>query len=220
MKLLTTNAKLEKSVIGYRLLGLALAPLKIGNTPNVCKWAGECAKTCIWTSGMNAFTRSKNAKIFRKQFFFDDRQAFLAQLDAEIVLEKLAARQESLQLAIRLNTYSDILWESIAPEIFRRHNDVIFYDYTKAPNPALRKVPKNYKLTYSFSEKTSEKDFSAWIKKASIAVVFSGNLPATFKGYPVFDGDISDARFLDKPKTIIGLRAKNGLKNKESRFKQ
>lgn len=218
MKLLSTNSKLEKSVHGYILKGVALAPHKIARRGNVCPWAGDCAKTCIWTSGLNKMPSAQASKIARTEFFFMDRKAFIAQLSAEITIEKLAARQQNKKLAVRLNLFSDILWEQIAPELFSTHPDVQFYDYTKAP-AGVRTPPANYRLTYSYSERSTPADVAHYSQRGSIAVVFQDKLPKRWNKLKVFNADLNDARFKDKTGTIAGLVPKNGLSKVKSRFK-
>ena len=57
------------------------------------------------------------------------------------------------------------------------------------------------------------------LKHTSAAVVFSGELPATWRGYPVIDGDEHDARFTDAGAgVIIGLRAKGKARHDSSGF--
>jgi hypothetical protein len=41
-------------------------------------------------------------------------------------------------------------------------------------------------------------------------------LPKRFLGYPVIDGDLSDARFLDPKSTVIGLRFKSASAREET----
>ena len=56
-----------------------------------------------------------------------------------------------------------------------------------------------------------------------MAVVFSTKkgeaLPSTWKGYPVYDGDDTDARFLDpKGGYVVGLRTKGKAKKDTDGF--
>lgn len=218
MKLLTTNKKLEKSVPGFIIKGLALAPHKIANgKTNVCPWAGECARTCIWTSGLNKLQTAIDSKIEKTLFFIRDREGFIAQLSDEITREKQSAKRQGKKLALRLNLFSDVLWEKIAPELFTDHQDVQFYDYTKAP-AGVRTPPANYRLTYSYSERSTPEDIAHYSKAGSIAVVFSSR-PVKWNGMRVFDADQNDSRWQDQPGTVAGLVPKNGLAKAESRFK-
>jgi hypothetical protein len=56
----------------------------------------------------------------------------------------------------------------------------------------------------------------------NVAVVFSTkkgeNLPETWKGYNVVDGDKDDLRFLDPSNSIVGLRSKGKAKNDKTGF--
>jgi hypothetical protein len=58
----------------------------------------------------------------------------------------------------------------------------------------------------------------------NVAVVFDTKrgreLPLTWRGWPVIDGDVSDLRFLDESPRIVGLRAKGKARGDESGFVQ
>ena len=51
-----------------------------------------------------------------------------------------------------------------------------------------------------------------------ISVVFYGEMPETFLGRRVIDGDASDLENLFSGKTIVGLKAKGKAKKSESDF--
>jgi hypothetical protein len=51
-----------------------------------------------------------------------------------------------------------------------------------------------------------------------MAVVFRGELPETFRGLPVIDGDKDDLRFLDPKGVVVGLKAKGSAKHDKSGF--
>jgi hypothetical protein len=52
----------------------------------------------------------------------------------------------------------------------------------------------------------------------NVAVVFRKDLPTTYKGYQVVNGDVSDLRFLDPNNSIVGLKAKGKAKTDMSGF--
>jgi hypothetical protein len=56
----------------------------------------------------------------------------------------------------------------------------------------------------------------------NVAAVFNvkdgSELPTTYKGYKVVDGDISDLRFLDAKNVIVGLKSKGDAKKDETGF--
>ena len=98
------------------------------------------------------------------------------------------------------------------------NHDVQFYDYTKIKNRLTNKLPKNYHLTFSKSE-SNDNDIKDLLTTAfNIAVVFKDKIPKTYLGRKVINGDISDLRFLDKNKSIIGLATKGNAKNDNSGF--
>ena len=120
--------------------------------------------------------------------------------------------------AFRLNGTSDIVWEKIrfGPQnqtIFEMFPDVEFYDYTKI---AGRKAnpDENYSLTFSRSEDNEKAVAKAMNRGQNVAVVFGEELPETWRGpngerWDVLDGDESDLRFLDPPRSDVGLKQKD-----------
>jgi hypothetical protein len=42
-------------------------------------------------------------------------------------------------------------------------------------------------------------------KGGNVAVVFRGELPTSYLGFPVVNGDVNDLRFLDPKGVIVGL---------------
>jgi hypothetical protein len=76
----------------------------------------------------------------------------------------------------------------------------------------------------SYSEKNFE--YANLVKQAAqatgknMAVVFrrKADIPKTFLGLPVLDGDKDDLRFLDKPNHVVALYAKGKAKQDKSGF--
>ena len=210
-ELLTKNAKLSKSDAadaGYETWGLQLAPARVSGF-NVCPNASKgCLKACLFTSGHGTFRVVRNGRIAKTRALFQNRDAFLAMLDYEITNKKKTAARKGLKLAVRLNVISDLQWEGFAGWLLAKHSDVTFYDYTKIPN---RTVPANYYLTFSRSEANESAVMAEYAAGKNVAVVFnvtsSDQIPATWNGLPVFSGDDTDLRFLDK-RGIVGLYAK------------
>ena len=115
-------------------------------------------------------------------------------------IEKLVRRasRESLIPAVRINGTSDLAW--IAMEMSSRFPGVQFYDYTKLPKPELR-ISSNYHLTFSFSAGNNLLGCKRkrWRPGINVAVVFDTRkgqeLPQTWQGCRVVDGDLHDLRF-------------------------
>jgi hypothetical protein len=136
-----------------------------------------------------------------------------------------ATQSDTYAVAVRLNTYSDIRWERVAPHLFEYFSRSTFYDYTKHPTRSRPRhlMPNNYTLTYSISEKTTPAEFlrNVSIDRNTAAVIAtrSGNtpqgwraIPETFAGLPTIDGDKQDARHLDARGHVVILRRKHTLK--------
>lgn len=215
-----TNAKTKKSdALGeYVTAIMYLAPSTVSGN-NTCKYAGECAKTCLFYAGMGAFSNVQAARIAKTRFFFRDKRGFIAQLIREISSLKKKYALIGLKLAVRLNGTSDIPWEKVAPELFAIFPDVKFYDYTKYPLSERQNLPANYSLTYSHSERSGEESAKALSMGHNVAAVFNGKaLPKTWLGHPVINGDAHDLRFQDSRGVIVGLLAKGSLKKAQSNF--
>ena len=235
MKLLSINQDtktikgLEK---GYLTGIMYLAPYTLGGK-NICPFAkaAGCIDACLNTAGRGIFNNVQNARLNRTKLFHNDINAFMHKLSIEIkALEKTAIKNNLIPV-IRLNGTSDIEFEHIkfdyefmhnkirAVTIFELFPDIQFYDYTKNPNRD--QLPKNYDLTFSYSNKPEFKKFNeiAIKKGMRLSAVFSDkNLPAYFMGLPVLNGDESDLTFLAPKNTILGLYAKGKGKKDTSGF--
>jgi hypothetical protein len=117
---------------------------------------------------------------------------------------------------VRLNGTSDVDWIGLG--VFEAFPEIVFYDYTKRPDVALRalSVP-NYFVTFSRSESNHRVVKRMMDNGVNVAVVFDDK-PDTWRGLEVVDGDEHDFRFMDKPRVVIGLKAKGKARHDESGF--
>jgi hypothetical protein len=135
-------------------------------------------------------------------------------LVAEISKAKADAIAKGFTFSVRLNGTSDIqptLFKFNGKVIFDIFNEVTFYDYTKVANRfKLLDKYSNYDLTYSFSGYNMLQSLELLSeKKGRVAMVFEGKqLPKSFMGYKVIDGDEYDMRYLDEQGVIVGLKFK------------
>lgn len=205
------NVKLEKSSADAVIYGLSLAPAGLAGV-QVCRYrTPECEAGCVAFSGKGDLPDVIRARQAKTVFLAQRPASFLRILVDELTR---AERRFGARLAVRLNTFSDLPWERIAPWLFDRFSGVTFYDYTKWTG---RTMPSNYDLTFSVSDRTADADAVARCEVGGrVAVVFSTKrsapLPATWNGVPVVDGDKSDARFLDPAGVVVGLRAKGKMR--------
>lgn len=223
MKLLSvgTNAKTVKGdkVGEYLTAIMYLAPAK-QNTSNVnlCPKASKgCLKACLYTAGRGKFSSVQKARVAKADYFVKDREGFLKQLHKEILDFSRIARLNGKKPAIRLNGTSDIKWERYVDT--KLYPEVQFYDYTKW-KPWNRNVESNYTLTFSRAEDTSDLDVKEVMEAGhNVAVVFSNKaIPSSYLGFPVYNGDETDLRFLDPSNHIVGLYAKGDAKTDTSGF--
>lgn len=218
MKLLTTaNTKtLKSNGLGYITAVLHLSPAATSGF-QVCPKASEgCKMSCLAFAGRGVFSTVQKARIEKTKYFFQNREAFMAQLVKEVeAFVKKAAKLDAIP-AIRLNTLSDLPFYKFrvvrAGVEYRNIMDafptVQFYDYTAVVSEAATRVP-NYHLTFSRKESNQADVEKALALGMNVTVVFNINkkqpLPATYMGRPVISGDESDARFLDPKGVIVGL---------------
>ena len=222
MKLLTTeNYKTKKGEKLNILTGiLYLAPGNISGYEVCPKRTAGCTVACLYTAGHGRFSNVQQARIRKTKMFFENREEFLTILRKDIASLKKKAAKLGMSPAVRLNGTSDIEWTRF--KIMEEFPDVQFYDYTKVVNRLSKDLPANYHLTFSRAEANDEDAKLALKKGFNVAFVFSTKkteqLPQTWDGYPVEDGDATDVRFKDASGSIIGLRAKGDAKKDKSGF--
>lgn len=217
----TNNSKTIKGEkLGYTTYILYLAPhTQNSRGINLCSHASEgCAKACLFSSGAARFDRVQTGKQNKTEWYLDNRTEFMLKLDSEITAIKGKAKHATSENipVIRLNGTSDIPFEKYiirdGKNIFDLHPTIQFYDYTKNHIRFQKVLPSNYHLTFSMSETNKEKSMELLSLGANVAVVFGvkneSELPSTYKGYEVVNGDENDLRFLDKKNVIVGLKYK------------
>ena len=120
------------------------------------------------------------------------------------------------RINLRLNTTSDLRWEIVSPEMIDALADagVLLYDYTSWA-PSDRIESDAYRLTYSAKEPSHTPDaylLDIVASGGNVAMPFDTkrgqDLPESWHGVPVIDGDKSDERRDDPRGVIVGLRAK------------
>ena len=224
-KLLTTNPKLLKSDKGgeYLSAGLMFAPTWISGY-NMCPYATYgCGTNCLtWSGHGQRHMLHDNvhnvllARIVRTIIYMENRAQFMQKLHKELRAHVRKAHKLDATPAFRPNTTSDILWEKRHAELFTTYPDLVIYDYTAVPN---RKVPDNYNLTFSRKESNEQTALDSGLNIAAVFRIRKGQpLPKTWQGREVIDGDLSDARFLDKAGVIVGLRPKGASFDDTSGF--
>lgn len=210
---------------GYLTSIMYLKPFKTLGV-NLCPMAetAQCNLPCLNTAGRGVMNSVQKGRLRKTKWFIKDRAGFMEQLKKDLTRFSNYCDKREVYPAIRLNGTSDIRFENITIEnktLMEHFPNIQFYDYTKIANR--RNIPDNYHLTFSYSEANPiyQKQVNiALEKKMNIAVVFrhQENMPKTFLGLKVIDGDKTDLRFLDPKNSIVGLYAKGKAKKDYSGF--
>ncbi len=112
------------------------------------------------------------------------------------------------------------MWEN--HKIFELFPNVQFYDYTKHFNRMIKylksDMPKNYHLTFSRNEANDFQSTQVLKAGGNVAVVFRKELPETYKGFKVINGDEHDLRFLDEANVVVGLKEKLTIDKKTGKL--
>ena len=199
---------------------------ELGKTVNPCAFAEQasCHEGCLVSAGRGKMHNVQSARERKLIQFYTNRTQFMSDLQDDIDKFTKRCLKNGQQPCVRLNGTTDIMWEKFG--IIQDNPLVQFYDYTKIYTRVYKDLPSNYHLTLSYSE--ANMDYAKNIDKActdtgvSMAVVFDlrwlGELPDTYLGRQVIDGDKDDLRFLDPTNVVVGLKAKGDAKHDTSGF--
>ena len=221
----STNSKTAKNDI--KTFILYLAPHNLNNKGvTLCKDASKgCIESCLYSAGRGKFSNVQSSRINKANYFVTDKKVFLTQLLKEIRKEIKKASDKNEKIAFRLNGTSDIDFLYLLDKNFGfsidllTYDKVYFYDYTKSLPRAKRYLSyRNYTLTFSKSETNEEQVNEALNLGINVAAVFKDNLPETYKGIKVVDGDSSDLEMLKFKNVILGLKAKGEAKKDTTGF--
>lgn len=204
----------------------------VASLPNTCPHASpECRAACLVFSGQNEVDRyNSEAKRARMRALYEHPAAFMRLLTHEIRSRVDHGRRRGTENFFRLNVYSDLVWEMIVPDMFEQMSDVGWFDYSKIPgrNPppnyditfsfsghneadCLRELREGYFLGKPTGRRVAVVFLSAGEtarRRGEPAVLEEKQkkmfwpLPRTFWGYPVVNGDFSDARMCDPPNAV------------------
>jgi len=212
---LTKNGKVNQLTYG-----IYLAPASTSGY-NVCLHSTpECRLGCLATSGRAAIdifsgvTRISDARIKKTKLFHEHQEYFMQWLFAELKANQLKAKKRGMFFSVRLNCTSDIDWATVLVgglNVFEIFPDIQFYDYTKQITKLFNPIA-NHQLTLSYTGYKPELYKTMLSKGNNVAVVFNvkheADLPKTFMGFPVINGDLTDYRIQDAKGVVVGLKWK------------
>jgi hypothetical protein len=218
-----TNIKTAKNDLETFILYMAPADQVDGL--NLCPFASAgCKASCLYSAGRGRFSNVQESRINKSKFWGYNREAFYIQLANELLKIHDKAMKQNKQIAIRLNGTSDIdhlnlLYRYSGIDFLETfYENLLFYDYTKNYNHIKKYLGSTYKITFSRSE-TNELDAYRILKDGgNVAIVFADELPETWNGFPVINGDETDLRYFDPVNVVVGLKAKGDAKKDLSGF--
>lgn len=212
--MVNSSSKLAKGdKLGVKTYGIYLAAADSSGF-NVCSHhTSGCKSACLVNSGRSKIDkRIPKARIAKTKFYFEQPERFGNIVRKEINNASKLAAKKNYDFMIRINLTSDLNPTSYAGiNLLEEYSHLKFYDYSKSPSRIeLLKTYQNYHLTFSFDGfektwKTCEKFLEAG---GNVSVVFYPQIPKTFRGYKVINGDISDVRMLDEKSCVVGLKYK------------
>ena len=217
-KLLSTaNPKIQKGTkLGYLSYILHLAPSTLSGKNTCPKATPGCIAACLNTAGRGGmFKKGENtnmiqkARIRKTKMYFEQREEFLATLEADIRKAIKFAEKQGLIPVFRLNGTSDLSVEKWG--IIEKFPTVQFYDYTKVLGRKVAHLP-NYHLTFSKADGNDSDVAEALLQGMSVVAVYD-KIP---EGVP--SADETDLRFLDPKGIMLGLKAKGRAKKDYSGF--
>ena len=217
-KLLSTaNPKIQKGTkLGYLSFILHLAPADLSGRETCPKRTAGCTAACLNTAGRGGMFKKgettnmiQKARIRKTVMYFEQRDLFLATLEADIRKAIKFAERQGLTPVFRLNGTSDLSVEKWG--IIEKFPTVQFYDYTKVLGRKVAHLP-NYHLTFSKADGNDSDVAEALLQGMSVVAVYD----AIPEGVP--SADETDLRFLDPKGIMLGLKAKGRAKKDYSGF--
>jgi len=224
------NAKIVKGEsLGFMTKGIHLAPANLSGY-EACQWRSKgCTMSCLNTAGRGQMNSVQDSRIAKTKLFFEQKLAFMEKLAREITSGIKSAIKKEMTAVFRPNLTSDLAWENIkdtnGQTLMQKFSQTQFYDYTKHYKRMEKfingEMPKNYHLTFSLSEENEEDALKVLDIGGNVAVVFRDQIPATWRGREVINGDENDLRFLDRQGGyVVGLIEKGLAKKDETGFVQ
>ena len=219
----STNAKTAKNEI--KTFILYLMPYNQNSEgKQLCPHASKgCAAACLVSAGRGSFSNVIKARVNKTELFIKNKLAFLNKLADEITQETKKAKDAGYKVAFRLNGTSDVDFVYMLKkygflDIQDLQPHAVFYDYTKNIQKAIRyKAHPNYTVTFSRAENNAVNVALAIKHGLNVAAVFN-ELPETWRGVEVVDGDKSDLQMLKYNGVILGLKAKGAARKDTTGF--
>jgi len=227
------SAKASKATeYGYLNAIHYMAPHTIAGVGNLCPFASPgCAASCLgYHTGQASMvkdadnTQNKNSvrlsRDTKARQFMTQRPAYMREVHKQAKRVIAKAHKMGLKPALRFNGSTDV---ANAPrEIAAAYPEVPVNEYTKSVRFALENAagmhPANLTVCFSRSE-INEADCVKVLEAGGlVSVVFHGEIPATWNGFPTVDGDKHDLLHKQPKGHVVALKAKGAAKRDTTGF--
>jgi hypothetical protein len=98
------------------------------------------------------------------------------------------------------------------------YKNIIVYDYTAIAGKVKKYLGTRYYVTLSRKEDNEQDVMNVLNEGGSVSIVFRNELPDTYKGFKVIDGDKTDLEMTKYKNVVLGLRAKGDAKKDTTGF--
>lgn len=212
----TKVAKGEAHGVTTAVIYLAPAGEVIPEWQRICPGStAACRASCLVFSGRMGMRPVKASRLWRTALYLGAPDLFwtLARLDIAAVAGE--AKRKGTVAAFRVNGTSDIETPR-ALETFAADRGVALYGYTKQFTRAMESAMIGTDEAYSWDGREETRTMARKVLREGgrVSVVFAGDLPDTWEGFPVVDGDVTDAVFTRPRSVVLGLRLKGTKKAK------
>lgn len=215
MGLASTSSKISKGErhgILTSVIYLAPAGEAARDWRTICPHStAGCRAGCLVSSGMLAMTPARDARLWRTALYLGAPARFwlLAAFELESLARRAARSETRMTPAFRVNGTSDI---ATPADFIERAAElgVTLYGYTKDPERAEAFADEVY--SWDGREETISTAEAILNAGGRVSVVLDvkrgAPLPETWRGFPIVDGDRTDAVFTQPRGTVLGLRLK------------
>lgn len=198
----------------------------------------ECTALCIAAGKKWASSPVVSRRRAITRLLFEDKDTFMSVLDADIRLLKRTARRIGAGACVMLNGSSDIPWERLSVQLFRRNRSVQFHDFTMSSdrwsrlaversktrhtswealelNPSCG-FPRNYDLTFM-----SHGQLAGYptVGDCKLGLLVRGDMPRYHNGLEVHRATPTSLTFTYPDRSVLGIMATGVAHNtKPGRF--